>query len=574
MNQKRLPEGWRKVRLGEITTTPESGRRPKGGVGGLEHGIPSIGVEHLNNEGGFDLSKLRYIPPSFYAKMQRGRIEVGDILIAKDGATTGKISLVPPDWPFDKSAVNEHLFILRPTKETLAEYLFFYLYSQVGQHEIKKNFHGSAQGGINQAFAEHVIVPLPPLPVQERIVEILQKADEIRRKRKEAMETVEAIRRSLFVEMFGDPGSNPKGWPTAPLNELLDPAIERVNPASAFPETEFRYIEIGGVKDLRIAEVKRLPAAKAPSRARQVVRAGDVLYSMTRPNLRKIAVVPEEYDGAICTTGFAVLRPRNSDDSAFVFEIVKSDHFTEAMSRLAQAKSLYPAVDESQVRQFQIIHPPAPVRAHFGWAIDKLFGVIPKAHTGTELGQAVFSSLLSRAFTGELTAEWEVANAEWIAQQQALYNRLPQLLILALLAEKAKRASRAASEVLVTALMKYVFLLQMEGSASHRRLYHFVPYHFGPFAKELYDDLKKLQHVGLVRVEADPEEEKTKITLANSARIEEELSALPDDLKQDVATIIDTYGDLDHNALLNAVYEKYPTYASKSRLKRKGRRSK
>ncbi len=207
-------------------------------------------------------------------------------------------------------------------------------------------------------------------------------------------------------------------------------------------------------------------------------------------------------------------------------------------------------------------------------AIDELFGVISKAHTGIELGQAVFSSLLSLAFTGELTAEWEAANAEWIAQQQALYERLPRLLVLALLVEKAKRARRAPAEVLVTALMKYTFLLQMEGSGARRRLHHFVPYHYGPFTKELYSDLQALQDEGLVHVASDPEEEKTKITLTDLAKAEEALAALPVDLKEDAATIIETYGDLDHNALLKAVYEKYPAYARKSRLKRKVRSSK
>lgn len=495
------------------------------------------------------------------------KFQNGDVLFAKiTPCVQNRKSALVNGLPGNFACGSSEFYVLRPGKRVMPEYLFYFIRQDPVIHAAVESFTGtSGRQRVPRTFWDRLEIPLPPLPVQERIVEILQKADEIRRKRKEALETVEAIRRSLFVEMFGDPGSNPKGWPTAPLNDLLDPAIERVNPASAFPETEFTYIEIAGVKHFRIAEVKRLPGAEAPARARQVVRAGDVLYSMTRPNLRKIAVVPEEYDGAICTTGFAVLRPRNPDDSAFVFEIVKSDHFTEAMSRLAQAKSLYPAVDEGQVRQFQVIHPPAPARAHFGGAIDKLFGVISKAHTGTELGQAVFSSLLSRAFTGELTAEWEVANAEWIAAQQTLYERLPRLLILALIAEKAKRARRSA-EVLVTALMKYLFLVQMEGSSTRRRFYHFVPYHYGPFAKELYSDLEKLQDEGLVRVKSDPEEEKTEITLGDPARIDEELAALPDDLKQAVVTIIETYGELDHNALLKTVYEKYPAYARRSRL--------
>jgi type I restriction enzyme S subunit len=489
MSTQKLPMGWRKAKLREILATIESGLRPKGGVGGLQEGIPSIGAEHLDDKGGFDLTNLRYIPHEFYTKMQRGKIQIGDILIVKDGATTGKVSLSRSDWPFDDSAVNEHVFILRPTKEALPEYLFFYLYSTGGQEQIKRNFQGSAQGGINQTFAEHVIVPLPPLPVQERIVQILQKADEIRRKRKEALELADKILPALFLEMFGDPATNPKGCPIGPLSNLLDPAIQRQNPTKAFSEEEFIYIEIAGIRGFRIAEVKRIRGEEAPSRARQVVRAGDVLYSLTRPNLRNIAIVPDKYDGAICTTGFAVLRPKNLEDSLFIFEIVRSGHFTEAMSRLAEGKSLYPAVDENQVRSFPVIQPPALARAHFGKVISHLLDIDSAASNCSQISETLFSNLLSRAFTGELTAEWEAANAEWIAERQAFYERLPRLVILALLAEKAKRAGRAAATVLITALMKYVFLFQMEGNGGRRRLYQFVPYHYGPFAKELYTDL-------------------------------------------------------------------------------------
>lgn len=191
--------------------------------------------------------------------------------------------------------------------------------------------------------------------------------------------------------------------------------------------------------------------------------------------------------------------------------------------------------------------------------------------TGLEHAEKVFSSILSRAFTGELTAEWEEANAEWVAKQQAFYERLPRLILLALIAEKVKRTGRRAAEVLVTALMKYAFLLQMEGNL-HRRLYHFVPYHYGPFAKEVYADLRNLQEEGLIRVDEDADEDKTRITLTDPAKVDEALTVLPVELKEDVETIINSYGDLDHNALLKTVYEKYPAYAVKSRVRRSDRK--
>src|SRR5262249_539444 len=181
---------------------------------------------------------------------------------------------------------------------------------------------------------------------------------------------------------------------------------------------------------------------------------------------------------------------------------------------------------------------------------------------------ALFNALLSRAFTGELTIEWEKENAEWIAERQAFYERLPCLLLLAFLQEKSKRAGREVLEnaVLVTALMKYAFLFHMEG-ASRRRFYRFVPYHYGPFAKELYCDLEKLQQDGFVSFN-NGEEDKTKIILTDPAKAAAALAELPEDLQEDVATIIDRYGDLDHRTLLQTVYRKYPAYAKKSKIKR------
>jgi type I restriction enzyme S subunit len=83
--------------------------------------------------------------------------------------------------------------------------------------------------------------------------------------------------------------------------------------------------------------------------------------------------------------------------------------------------------------------------------------------------------------------------------------------------------------------------------------------------------LDKIQEEGLVTVDNDSEEEKTRIALADPERAGQVLAELPDDLKEHVAAIIENYGNLDHNALLKAVYEKYPAYARKSRLHRRSK---
>lgn len=501
-------------------------------------------------------------------KSNKTIVEAGDCLFSKLNPRICRVWIVPKSKGCRQIASTEFLPIYAKTRNGAPWFIGDFVAYLFTWERFREPFLGHVQAStksrerVKPTQLLEQMIPLPPLPVQERIVQILQKADEIRRKRKEALELAEAVRRALFVNMFGEPGRNERSWPIGALGKLLDPEIERVNPALAFPDEEFTYIEIAAVKGLRITQPKRLLGRKAPSRARQVVRPGDILYSMTRPNLRNIAVVPDELDGAICTTGFCVLRPKRPEDRPFVFEIVKSDYFTEAMNRLAEAKSLYPAVDEPQIRQFLVIQPPEPARAHFGKVVAQLSSIESAIKTSFETADAVFTSLLSRAFTGELTADWEAANADWIAAQQMLYERLPRLVLLALLAEAAQR-NRSA--LLVTALMKYVFLLQMEATG-RRRFYHFVPYHYGPFAKELYADLEQLRQEGLITINEDAEGEKTRITVTDPARVQQALGELPEDLRADVAAILDQYGQLEHNRLLKTVYEKYPAYAKKSRL--------
>lgn len=301
------------------------------------------------------------------------------------------------------------------------------------------------------------------------------------------------------------------------------------------------------------------------------VQVGDVLLNITgKGTAGRTAWVDDPDLRAAVNQNVCIIRPKphiiSSQYLAFTLATPFYQHIIENAPGSAQS-----GFNHARVRALEILVPPMPVQNAFVTQVQALMETRSKCLLALKSIEQGFQGLLARAFTGELTAEWEAANAEWIAAQQAFHERLPRLLVLALLMEKAKRARRAATEVLVTALMKYAFLFQMEGNAARRQLYHFVPYHYGPFAKELYADLQALQEEGLVRVESDLEEDKTKIALVDSAKAQEALAALPDDLKEDAATIIDTYGDLDHNALLRAVYEKYPAYAHKSRLKRRGR---
>jgi len=174
-NNCSLPNNWILTNIKEILFELESGSRPKGGVKNYKIGIPSIGAEHLNNEGYFQFDKIKFIPKTFYNSMNVGHIKKNDILIVKDGATIGKTSFISSLFPYNESAVNEHVFIVRTFNDYISQkYLFYFFKSPFGQQTIKNRITGSAQGGINTSFVNNFPITIPPLNEQKRIVEKIE----------------------------------------------------------------------------------------------------------------------------------------------------------------------------------------------------------------------------------------------------------------------------------------------------------------------------------------------------------------------------------------------------------------
>jgi type I restriction enzyme, S subunit len=131
------------VALSEVVLSLESGARPKGGVD-AEGDIPSLGGEHLSDDGGFRFSNLKRIPRSFFDHLKSGRLLSNDILIVKDGATTGKTSFVDNTFPYSEAAVNEHVFVIRVNPRFAdAYYVYFYLSSTVGRRQVLSDFRGA-----------------------------------------------------------------------------------------------------------------------------------------------------------------------------------------------------------------------------------------------------------------------------------------------------------------------------------------------------------------------------------------------------------------------------------------------
>jgi type I restriction enzyme M protein len=153
---------WPMVALGTVVEI-ESGSRQKGGA--IESGIPSIGGEQIDERGNVRVNKMRYISEEHFRGMTKGVLRRNDVLIVKDGATTGKAGFFIHDMP---SAVNEHVFILRAKEAIHPYYLYCVVRAEPFQDKLRPFIKGII-GGIGLEFSG-ITVPLPPLEVQKEIV--------------------------------------------------------------------------------------------------------------------------------------------------------------------------------------------------------------------------------------------------------------------------------------------------------------------------------------------------------------------------------------------------------------------
>lgn len=201
----------------------------------------------------------------------------------------------------------------------------------------------------------------------------------------------------------------PIGWTETSIDSVCVPTEQKI------PETdlEFTYIDISSVDRVtkRISQPQRVLGKEAPSRARKLVKAGDTIVSMTRPNLNAVALVGEEYSGQIASTGFEILRSTGLE-SRWIGYLVRTNAFVDAMSSLVQG-ALYPAIRGKDVRAFEI--PLAPLSEQRRIA-DKLDTVLTRVDALndrlariTPLLKRFRQSVLAAATSGRLTEKAKIS---------------------------------------------------------------------------------------------------------------------------------------------------------------------
>jgi type I restriction enzyme S subunit len=173
------------------------------------------------------------------------------------------------------------------------------------------------------------------------------------------------------------------GWQESRIADVVAP-LTTTSPTKR-PDGAFEYIDVSSISrsSYSIERTSTILGRDAPSRARRLVRAGDVLFATIRPTLQRVAVVPRHLDGAVCSTGFFVLRPRSEVHGRFLFHYLFSRRFTDEMASLQRGAS-YPAVSDRDVKEHVLLLPPLSEQERIAAILDKAFVAIATATTNAE----------------------------------------------------------------------------------------------------------------------------------------------------------------------------------------------
>jgi type I restriction enzyme S subunit len=204
----------------------------------------------------------------------------------------------------------------------------------------------------------------------------------------------------------------PAGWRWAQLGEVCEDRTGSREPRTE-PDKSFRYVDISSVDNVqkRIVEARTVKGSEAPSRARQVIRHGDVLVATTRPNLNAVARVPPELDGEICSTGFCVLRPRPGLNSDYLFAFVRHEAFVSTLSDLVKG-ALYPAVTDSQVKTRILPLAPLAEQERIAALLNEQMAAVERARAAAqaqlEEAKALPAAYLRQVFLRSEATRWPI----------------------------------------------------------------------------------------------------------------------------------------------------------------------
>lgn len=336
----------------------------------------------------------------------RQLVTVGDVLVATVRPNLNGVALVPNF--LDGATASTGYCVLRPKVDLLdSRYLFYWARSQVFIAEMTKKATGANYPAISDRIIKESKIPLPPLMEQKRIVTILDKANSIRSNRKLAIELADEFLRAVFLDMFGDPVTNPKGWKTTSLgahgefkNGLNYGREESGNRISCLGVGDFKsFHTIKGTSSLGYIELETLPTKE------YLLKNGDLIFVRSNGNRalvgRCITVYPEDEHATF--SGFCI-RYRlqtNNLQHEYLNYLFRAPSMKELMLKIGQGANIQ-NINQSILSSLSIPCPPLAAQDKFSELVSSFRKGLFHFEQSYENSETLFRALSEKAFSNRL----------------------------------------------------------------------------------------------------------------------------------------------------------------------------
>jgi len=371
-------------------------------------GVPVIRGSNLG-DGGFVDTGFVFVSEKKAQDLRQNQARPGDVTFTQRG-TIGQVAAIPASARYERYVLSQSQMRLTPDPSRVdARFIVYYFRSPSVLTFLSQNTLATGVPHINLSILRRVPVPLPPLPEQRRIADILDKADAIRRKRKGAIALTEELLRSAFLEMFGDPVTNPKRWEVRPLGDTFseDPRIGTLVPAEdSGKQLVVRVGELGDY-DITLPKCRRVSLA-GNDLARFCLATGDVVLARaigSEDHLGKASVLQDTTEAVVFDSHVMRLRfqPRRLLPYFFV-QWLRSDGGRHLFMKQAGRTAVQFNVNARQIARVAMPLPPVDLQEAFVGLLQRVRGS-RKAHDHyLREADVLFKSLVHRAFRGELTA--------------------------------------------------------------------------------------------------------------------------------------------------------------------------
>lgn len=374
-------------------------------------GIKLLNVGNLTNDGVLDLSKTdKYLSEDEIAhKYSHFLLDGGDLVIASSGISFDEDGLLRTRGAFVESrhlplCLNTSTIRFKPRAgvSTLA-WLRYWLDSLEFREQITRLVTGSAQQNFGPSHLNKTTISLPPLPEQERIVRLLDQADELRKLRAQADRRTAALIPAIFHEMFGDPLANHGSYPIRALEGVCIKITDGTHEPPAFAEKGVPFLFVRNIVNgfIDFNTEKFITEETFSELTRRVKpERGDILYSTV--GSYGVAVEVETDRQFAFQRHIGHLKPdRQQIDSGFLAAQLNTPWLKSQADQSARGVA-QKTVNLAEIRKFNVLVPPLPLQNRFAKLVTEIRELEAKQGTSRQRLEDLFQSLLHRAFRGEL----------------------------------------------------------------------------------------------------------------------------------------------------------------------------